>query len=134
MRISSWMIAAAMLAGLTTALVGCQEHKPQPRQTPAQLQDRLANARGIGSNDVRDQALHDIAVDAAASRVGDVAVTATSSIGNAKMRDDTAEQAAKILDDHSDRASAERVVQLMSDSSRRDAMRSYLASRAPSAR
>ena len=132
MRIPGLMIAAAMCAGLTTA--GCQEHKPQPRQTPAQLQDRLSNARAIGNTSTRDQALHDIAVDAAASRVGDVAVAATSSINSTAMRDDTAEQAAKILDDRTDRASAERVVQLMSDASRRDAMRSYLASRAPSTR
>jgi hypothetical protein len=126
------MIVAAMCAGLNAA--GCQEHKPQPRQTPAQLQDRLANARAIDNGNSRDQALHDIAVDAAASRVGDVAIAATSSITSTSMRDDTAEQAAKILDDRSDRASAERVVQMMSDTSRRDAMRSYLASRAPSTR
>src|SRR5437763_861653 len=114
---SLWIIAVALLALI--GATSCQEHKPQPRQTPAQLQDRLTNARAITDGSKRDQALHDVAVDAAASRVSEVSVMAVNSIASTSVRDDTAEQAAKILDERSDRAGAERVVGLMSDTSRR---------------
>jgi hypothetical protein len=132
MQLSGLVVVAAMLFGFGAA--GCQEHKPQPWQTPAQLQSRLGSARAINDGPTRDRALHDIAVDAAASSVGQVSIAAVSEIADKGVRDDACEQAGKILDERGDRTNASQVVQQMSDVSRRDKMLAYLASHAPSSR
>ena len=136
MKWSSTRVLAAAAITATVWVVGCSHEQKSLStgafiESHAQLENRRQNAEQISNGSVRNDALRSVALDAASQGVGDVAINATAEIDRPSLRDETAEQCARLLEDMGERAAAEKLADSISDTEARDRVRSYLASHTP---
>src|SRR4051812_15649498 len=124
MRSSTRSFATAVLA-VAGLFAGCSHEKSslstnQFIESHAQLENRRQNAEQISNWPVRNDALRSVALDAASQGVGDVAINATAGIDRPELRDETAEQCARLLEDKGERAAAEKLADSITNAAARD--------------
>lgn len=125
---SGW-VGVALIALIVT---GCERgRKPLSTgayiESHAQLENRRQNAEQITNWPARNDALRSVALDAASQGVGEVAVNAAAGIDRLPLRDQTAEQCARMLEERGERSAAEKLAESITDAATRDRVRSYLA-------
>jgi hypothetical protein len=111
------------LLGLGLTLAGCAAP-----QTPSQLSDRLSNAEQITDSKQKDDALQQIAKDAANAGNGQVCVYAVAEISNSNLKDGTAHTCADVFNGRGDRTTAEVLVNKISDTGLQNEIRKAYAS------
>jgi hypothetical protein len=131
MKRLSASVVVSLLAGCSTPPQGGPPAAPAHTETWSQLSNRLKNANQISDFAARNDTLRNLAIDAANQGVADVTVSATESIDRMELRDQTAEQCARLLDERGQRAGAERLADLISDPAARDRVVNFLASQTP---
>jgi len=98
-------------------LAGCAHRQPAP---PTPYADRLAAAKDIADRPSRDQALHDIAVDAAAAPDVVAVREALKDIASSAVHDEAAEDAAVRLKQSGQTRAALEVASRITNGQKRD--------------
>jgi hypothetical protein len=108
-------ISILILTGLLGA--GCAD---TPAPQPERLESRLDAANALQNKAARDQAMRNLALDAADDQDADVTRDAVESINNPALRDMVAGTCARRFDSNHDRATAEKLVSDISNPKTRD--------------
>ena len=120
MRRYVMLIAAGMV------MAGCAHRQSAP---PTPYADRLAAAKDIGDRPSRDQALHDIAIDAAAAPDVVAVRDALKSISDGTVHDEAAEDAAVRLKQSGQTRAALEVASRINNGQKRDEAMKELSER-----
>jgi hypothetical protein len=112
---------------LATILGGCAA----PIQTSGQLQDRLDSAQQISVAGPRDDALADVAKDAATGGQPSLCVQAIDGIVKPGLHDETAAACAETFNNLGDRTTADALVAKIQSVAQRDRIREAYAAQVP---